>query len=1278
MNSKGDIIIEYSYDQYRLFYGLRGNGTLYFSEGTKEIEIISDTINSNILKRYESINFFVSFMDDINKENEYLMSISSYITILELHDFQNDQYSLREATNFVDKPAGIYSYIFQVLEAKINSQIYYFLIHIYKIGNNNDQYNYKLAILKFRIPNFDLNAIIEDGNENVENTPGNRISSSVIITQFDLLALFYMNVEGYFCASLYDYNLQSRGDMQLDRLATTVPETHDGVFFKSVYLYVQYIAFIYFVDAYHFRLNILLIDRESYNSYTLNRKLDYSDNNLSLNSEITMNEFLKVNKNRLVLISTQDYTTLYIILFDLYINVYKIKVRYYHYNFVNDKISKLDKEITGLIYNGFLMFTATVLPSAPNANNDNFFPILLMFGYPNGTDSEINITNFFMDTGNYNSINNLYYYLIRKVEMDNNIFSYQLMNQIKLVSIPDEILFFNGSNNSSISNNQTIDANYILKQNMNLLKEYKDYYLHYQYLVKEPEYSDVYGNYAHEVKGDNDDLKLYYTPEILGGRINELKFKLCYGYCNTCKKTGFNVTEQNCETCLDDFSFYNSEGWNKKCVPQGYFYDNETNSLVKCTTENSKFYFDVNRHKRICFQNNYECPSEYSNYNIETRECIYNNKPNNGAINTIIDNELNNYTISSPSLEMKGENNTIFQLTTSSNELERLTGNVDNENGVSVIDLGNCENLLKQAYDIDNSTSLIIKKYEVLTNAAERNVQYEVYHPITKEKLNLSICASDTISLYIPVTLDDNTIKLYENLKSAGYDLFNINDPFYNDICSPYDSENGTDVLLSDRKNDYYNNNNDNTTCQSNCKYSSFDSKYLFLKCECKVVVDDINVEDFDKFSQKIYENFYDILVNSNYKTMKCYNLVFNLKYFKKNIGSIIILIFFGIYLILLIIYIIKGISPLHIEALKTLDNKFKNTDINNIVNIVINSNINVINIDNSKNKIKKKKNNFFPPKKKKTKIKTEDGLIDFENEKQGKGVKFKRKKYNNDLIVKSISTNKISINDKKGLMTETKKSILEFSDIKKIKSNKKHRRKDKNKINDTSIKDKNNIFDDLDFNCMPYEKAADLDKRTFLQNYWSKLKLKHLIIYTFISKNDYNLIYIKLTRFIFLICTSMALNVMFFFDSSMHKIYLDYGKYNFIQQIPQIIYSSLVSLIMEILIGLLSYTHVNIYYIRQLEELNMNKVKKIFKVIKIKIIIFYVVILIFLAFYWYLISSFCAVYNNTQIIYLKDFATSFSLGLLYPFIIQLFLAFLRMCSLKKKTKFRSFIYKFC
>ena len=239
-----------------------------------------------------------------------------------------------------------------------------------------------------------------------------------------------------------------------------------------------------------------------------------------------------------------------------------------------------------------------------------------------------------------------------------------------------------------------------------------------------------------------------------------------------------------------------------------------------------------------------------------------------------------------------GENNTIFQLTTSENELLILQGNSQNNNiSLSVIELGNCENVLKQNYGIEDNLSLIIKKVEKLSISSERNVQYEVYHPTSKLKLNLSLCESESINIYIPVTLNDDLLELYEDLQKSGYDLFNIKDPFYNDLCTPYESENGTDVLLIDRKNDYYN--NEYTTCQSDCEYSSYNSQYQFLKCECRVVVDDIDISNFDKFTKKIYKNFYDILKNSNYKVLRCYNLVFNLNYFKKNIGGFVVLTFF-------------------------------------------------------------------------------------------------------------------------------------------------------------------------------------------------------------------------------------------------------------------------------------------------------------------------------------------------------------------------------------------------
>ena len=157
-----------------------------------------------------------------------------------------------------------------------------------------------------------------------------------------------------------------------------------------------------------------------------------------------------------------------------------------------------------------------------------------------------------------------------------------------------------------------------------------------------------------------------------------------------------------------------------------------------------------------------------------------------------------------------------------------------------------------------------------------------------------------------------------------------------------------------------------------------------------------------------------------------------------------------------------------------------------------------------------------------------------------------------------------------------------------------------------------------------------------------------------------------------------MALNVFFFFDSSMQKIYLDYGKYKFIKQLPQILLSTLVSLIIEILIGILSYTDINAYQIRQLEKATFDKIIPIYTKIKIKLLLFFIITFLLFSFYWYFISAFCAVYKNTQIIYIKDFISSFSIGLLYPFIIQFAFTLIRIFTLRKNTKVRSILYKIC
>ena len=207
---------------------------------------------------------------------------------------------------------------------------------------------------------------------------------------------------------------------------------------------------------------------------------------------------------------------------------------------------------------------------------------------------------------------------------------------------------------------------------------------------------------------------------------------------------------------------------------------------------------------------------------------------------------------------------------------------------------------------------------------------------------------------------------------------------------------------------------------------------------------------------------------------------------------------------------------------------------------------------------------------------------------------------------------------------------------------------------------------------------AIILDKRNLFEIYWSFLRREHLIIFTFFIRDDHNITYVKYSRFIFIICTDMVLNVFFFSDETMHKIYLDYGKYNFIQQIPQIIYSSIVSQLIELFLCFLSLTDKYYYQIKNLKIKSQSQYMalNIIKCIKIKICFFFIFTGLFFLFYWYIITCFCAVYENTQKALIKDSYISFCLNLLYPFIIYLFPTILRILSINYCKGKLSFVYK--
>ena len=218
-------------------------------------------------------------------------------------------------------------------------------------------------------------------------------------------------------------------------------------------------------------------------------------------------------------------------------------------------------------------------------------------------------------------------------------------------------------------------------------------------------------------------------------------------------------------------------------------------------------------------------------------------------------------------------------------------------------------------------------------------------------------------------------------------------------------------------------------------------------------------------------------------------------------------------------------------------------------------------------------------------------------------------------------------------------------------------------------IKEKE-ILSDYELNDLEYLEALKLDNRNFLKIYWYLLKREHLILFTFFNWNDFNIFSIKLAKFFLSICSDMAFNVFFFSDESMHNVYVSGGEHDFIGQLAQMIYSTIISQILQIFINYLTMTDISYYQIKELKkDNNINKTKtlSIMKCIKNKIIVFYSFTFILFLFFWYLISAFCSVYKNTQRIFITDSITSFIMGLLYPFIIYLIPTGLRIISLQSK-----------
>ena len=854
--------------------------------------------------------------------------------------------------------------------------------------------------------------------------------------------------------------------------------------------------------------------------------------------------------------------------------VYSINLKNF-YNFLILNIVKIN------LYKKFLVFGSK--------NEIIFLPSLIIFSYPNTTVKDLDLIDYLYNNDEI-KIDNFLLKLEGESMIENNIFGY----------VYSGIQIIENCNNTNIylvnSNNEKV-TDYFLPKNeeIKLLIPKNDIYspfictFKYASVVSEPDILE-YNKYPIKINyigGNENDEKVYFQKNYYIGKVNnynlifnkELNSKNCEETCQLCD----NKNIKNCFTCK-----YSSKIDNNTKICKEFICDSKNFLKNLCKLE------DFNKDLAI--------------KNIE-----------NDIQNHLLDSLISNITRGEKTDFIIKYDDIIYQLTSSENQKK------NKNNNLSTIILGECENILRREYHIDENLPLIILKVDYYQeNSIIPIIGYEVFHPENKSKLDLNYCKNEFVNFSIPVLIDEENSFKYDPESE-----------YYTDECNPYTTENGTDILLNDRQNEY--NDNNMAICENNCKLNSYDSDIKQVICDCPIKYKQIVISEMINQTDLFYYNFSNE-EESSLNTIKCYYTLFTKEGIITNIANYILLITIILFMLSSFLFYKCGYNIIEMiiqDKLSLRSDKIKQYKCNNkksnekkIKEKINKTNPNKKNIKNKKNKDKKKDRN-----------------------KDKNTIKDKNKSKNTNLSQISKSSSKLD--------------ALIYSKRGKVLNNKFITNKPNEKL----------VFNDYELNSMIYGNALKLDKRSYFNIYISLIKTKHPVIFSFYPVKDYNTIIVKIDLFFLKFSIYYFINAFFFNSKVIHKIYKDEGTYNFIYFIPFIFCSFIISHCIFVIIKYFSLSESNICEINYISHNKIDSlIYKIKRCIIIKYICFYTLSLIFLFFFWYSLSSFGAVFQNTQIYLIKNTMISFCFSLLYPFIINFIPAFLRFYSLKNSK--RECIYK--
>jgi hypothetical protein len=234
----------------------------------------------------------------------------------------------------------------------------------------------------------------------------------------------------------------------------------------------------------------------------------------------------------------------------------------------------------------------------------------------------------------------------------------------------------------------------------------------------------------------------------------------------------------------------------------------------------------------------------------------------------IIDKVISSIDLSNKNSMVFGDDMYSGQIYSSDDEIYREDAILNN---LPIYNMTECESTLRGVYGLtENSTIIYITSVTngLLNENNSTSYKITAYDGETMKKLSLTYCEDVSNSVEIPLSnTSELNLTLYNEMKEQGIDIFNPNDPIYNDICMSYiDNSTDSDTTITWRRK-HLNPQKMPMCIGVNCTYQGI-NEFNYIKCDCTGINSGSSIVD------GVAEVLMDSLSEINIGIVSCYRQI--------------------------------------------------------------------------------------------------------------------------------------------------------------------------------------------------------------------------------------------------------------------------------------------------------------------------------------------------------------------------------------------------------------------